>query len=307
MILALDIGGTELKLGWVDDEGQIRERGRASVAFDGYRTGILTTVIRETSRFLQRQTEAPVGVAVSACGQIEMHSGVVIGSNGTIPDYEGLNLKEILGKLVGKPVVVLNDGNAAVLGEWFCGRGQGCSDLLMITLGTGIGGGIITGGRLLTGRRGIAGEIGRIPFSCGGQDYMQEKHRCWEEYASTRALVRRCEEAIGERGLDGQQIFDRVCSGDHQLLEIVQEWIDCIAEGVTGLVHLLNPEMVLIGGGVSVQENAVIAPLRMRIQEKCMPRFAEALIVERAVLGNDAGMLGAVCYFLQQQAAEKVR
>ena len=130
------------------------------------------------------------------------------------------------------------------------------------------------------------------PCPCG-------KRGCLEHYAATTALVRRAQEATGETQLNGRVIFDRAQRGNEVMLGVLSAWIDDIAAGVTGLVHIFNPEMVLIGGGVSAQEELLMKPLRQRVLSGVMPRFAEGLSVERATLGNDAGMIGAARFFMQ--------
>ena len=305
MILAIDLGGTEVKIGWVDRDGALHAKTAAPVAFDGYRTPIQDTAITTAARF-RAENPAPLeGVAISACGQVDTDTGVVIGTNGKIPGYEGANLKEQIERAFGAEAWALNDADAALLGECFTGRAKGLRDVLMVTLGTGVGGGVLTGGRLLGGHRGIAGEIGHVTLRADGPRCPCGKHGCYEHYAATTALVRRCEERSGECGLDGRTIFRRVRQGDTACREALEGWIQDIAEGLTGLVHLLNPEMVLIGGGVSAQEEYLIRPLRKAVVAGCMPRFAEGLKVESAALGNEAGMIGAVRFWLNKTSDQQ--
>ncbi len=299
MILAIDIGGTEVKMGRSDRQGRLTDKTSASVAFDGYRTPIQETVVREAARFLGG--ERPEGIAVSATGQVDTESGAVIGTNGKIPGYEGAPLKAMLEAAFGVPTRVLNDANAAVLGECFTGRARGLRDVVMITLGTGVGGGVLTGGVLLAGRRGIAGEMGHFTLRAEGAPCPCGKRGCYESYASTTALIRACEARTGRTGLNGKIIFDAVRQGEAVFAAALNAWIDDIAAGLTGLVHLFNPEMVLIGGGVSRQEELLIRPLREKVLSGCMPRFAEGLRVESAALGNDAGLVGAVRFWLDRE------
>ena len=293
MILSIDIGGTAVKMGLVDREGAIHARHEASVCYDNYETPILTTVIREAQALLARENAAIEGIGVSATGQLDDRAGVVIGTNGKIPHYEGSQIKREMEAQFGVPVFALNDANAAALGECFIGRAKGVSNVLMITLGTGVGGGIVLGGKIFGGTRGIAGELGHIPLYADGTPCTCGSRGCYESYAATTALVRLAKEATGEAEMNGRIIFSRAAQGDKAMLEIMDRWIGDIAAGIVGLVHTLNPQMVLIGGGVSSQEELLIRPLRERILKTLMPRFAEGLQVEAATLGNDAGMIGA--------------
>ena len=298
MILAIDIGGTSAKMGLMREDGSLLARTEASVCFDGYRTPILDTVVRAAADFLAAEQAKIDGIAVSATGQVDTEIGAVVGTNGKIPNYEGARIKETLEKRFSVPVWALNDANAAALGECFLGAGRGCKDVLMITLGTGVGGGLVLGGRMYGGSRGLAGELGHftlyqdgVPCACG-------KRGCYECYASAGALARRA----GTE--NGRVLFEKVRAGDTQARAALDAWLDDVAAGLTGLIHIFNPALVVIGGGVSAQEELLIAPLRKRVLAGVMPRFAENLRIERAALGNDAGMIGALRYWLDREGGK---
>ena len=302
MIFSIDIGGTAVKMGLVDHQGVIHARKEASVSFDGYQTPIITTVLREGAAFLQQDNTEIEGIGVSATGQVDDTTGVVIGTNGSIPHYEGSRIKKELEAAFPVPVFVLNDANAAALGEAFTGGAKGMKNALVLTLGTGVGGGIILDGKIFGGTRGIAGELGHftlyqdgVPCSCG-------KKGCFEQYASTTALVKMAKKETGETDLNGKIIFARAAMGDAKMHKVLERWIDDIAAGISGLVHIFNPQIVLIGGGVSAQEELLIAPLRKKVLASVMPRFGEGLRVERALLSNDAGLIGAAKFFMERNA-----
>lgn len=295
MILAIDIGGTAAKLGLMDREGRIYARREVSVAFDQYQTPILDTVRKAALAFAAENSADIEGVGVSATGQVDTATGVVVGTNGKIPHYEGSPIKAALEEAFRVPVWVLNDANAAALGECFLGAGKDCRNVLMITLGTGVGGGLVLNGQLYDGARGIAGELGHFTLYQDGAPCACGKRGCYECYASTTALVRRA----GVR--DGRALFAAVEAGDARLQSALDAWLDDVAAGLTGLIHIFNPELVLIGGGVSAQETLLMAPLRRRVLAGVMPRFAENLRVERATLGNDAGMAGALKFWMERE------
>ena len=160
--------------------------------------------------------------------------------------------------------------------------------MVFVTLGTGVGGGILTGGRLLEGARGLGGELGHyrthaldgIPCTCGATG-------CWERYAATTALVRAAQEK-DPAWKDGRAIFAAAEAGNE------------IAQGLAGMVHIFNPQLILIGGGVSAQQKLLIEPIAAKVRASVMPAFAEGLEIRAAQLHNDAGMVGAVYYFRQQ-------
>lgn len=303
MILSMDIGGTAVKLGLVDEEGRIHGKREASVHFDGYKTPILTTAIREARAFLRERNIPIEGIGVSATGQIDTRERTVVGTNGKIPGYEGTQIGPGIGGGIRPAVTALNDANAAALGECFAGRAKGMEDVVMLTLGTGVGGGVIIGGKIYGGMRGIAGELGHFTLYQDGEPCACGKRGCYENYASATALVRAAQRAAGETDMDGRTVFGRAAQGDARMLGVISRWLDDVAAGITGLVHIFNPHMVLIGGGISAQEKLLIEPLRQRVLSQVMPRFAQGLCLERASLSNDAGLIGAACFFMQQTRA----
>ena len=298
--LAIDIGGTAVKLGIVDETGRVTARAEESVSFDNYATPILDTVVAAAGRFLSVQHREPqgfAGIGVSATGQIDSRKGIVAGTCGSLPNYIGSPIKETLEQRFGLPVTVANDANCMCLGEAWVGGARGYTDVIGVTIGTGVGGGIITGGRLLEGARGLGGELGHyrthardgVECTCGATG-------CWERYASTTALVRAAK-AKDPAWCDGRAIFAAAEAGNKTVLALLDDWIDEIAEGLAGMVHIFNPQLILVGGGVSAQQKLLIEPLAEKVKAAVMPAFAEGLEVRAAALQNDAGMVGAVYYF----------
>jgi len=241
-------------------------------------------------------------VGVSATGQIDSSQGVVAGTCGSLPGWPGAPIRAALEADLGLPVTVANDANCMILGEAWVGAAKGCTDVLGVTIGTGLGGGVITGGRLLEGARGLGGELGHMrihaahgePCTCGAVG-------CWERHASTSALVRRAVKM--DPALDsGRAIFAAAQQGNAAVQQLLDDWIGEIAEGLAGLVHLFNPQLILIGGGVSSQQELLIEPLARQVKARVMPAFAQGLEVRPAALANDAGLVGAVCYFIRHHA-----
>lgn len=299
--LGVDIGGTAVKLGIVDESGTILQRTEQSVSFDGYQTPILTTVQRACQSFLEQyETKTLAGIGVSATGQIDSVHGVVAGTCGNLPGWTGSPIQAVLQDMFSLPVTVANDANCMLLGEAWVGAAQGYTDVIGITLGTGVGGGILTGGRLLSGALGLAGEIGHFRLhathgvlcTCGA-------HGCWESYAATTALVR-CAKMQNAAWGDGRALFHAVEQGEPHAQELLDAWINEIAQGLCGLVHIFNPQLILIGGGVSAQQRLLIAPLAEKIKASVMPAFAQGLEIRAAALQNDAGLVGAVYNFMPE-------
>ena len=300
----IDIGGTAVKLGIVDETGRVLLKGEESVSFDGYQTPVLTTVRKAAKEFLTANSipvESLAGIGVSATGQIDSRKGIVAGTCGNFPNYIGSPIKAALEQDFGLPVTVANDANCMTLGEVWVGGAQGYTDVIGVTLGTGVGGGILTGGRLLEGARGLGGELGHyrthaldgVLCTCGASG-------CWERYAATTALVRAAQPR-NHKWRDGRAIFESAHAGDPIILALLEDWTDEIVQGLAGLVHIFNPQLILIGGGVSAQQELLIEPIARKVRASIMPAFAEGLEIRAAQLHNDAGMVGAVYYFRQSR------
>ena len=298
----IDIGGTAVKLGIVDETGKVLCKGEQSVNFDGYQTPVLDTVRKAAKEFLTAQAipvESLSGIGVSATGQIDSRKGIVAGTCGNFPNYIGSPIKAALEQDFGLPVTVANDANCMTLGEVWVGGAQGYTDVIGVTLGTGVGGGILTGGRLLEGARGLGGELGHyrthaldgVPCTCGATG-------CWERYAATTALVRAAQEK-DPAWTNGRAIFAAAQAGNETVLALLDHWTDEIAQGLAGMVHIFNPQLILIGGGVSAQQKLLIDPIADKVRASVMPAFAEGLEIRAAQLHNDAGMVGAIYYFRQ--------
>ena len=261
----IDIGGTAVKLGIVDETGKVLCKGEQSVNFDGYQTPVLDTVRKAAKEFLTAQAipvENLSGIGVSATGQIDSRKGIVAGTCGNFPNYIGSPIKAALEQDFGLPVTVANDANCMTLGEVWVGGAQGYTDVIGVTLGT-----------------------------CGATG-------CWERYAATTALVRAAQEK-NPAWTDGRAIFAAAEAGNPEVLALLDAWTDEIAQGLAGMVHIFNPQLILIGGGVSAQQKLLIAPIAAKVKASVMPAFAQGLEVRAAQLHNDAGMVGAVYYFRQ--------
>lgn len=313
--LGVDIGGTAVKLGLITGDGNLLFTHTSPVNFDKYKTPIMKTVLREIDCFLSKNklvSSDLLGIGVSATGQIDPKSGIVTGSAGHISNWLLTPVKDLLENRYHLPVSVANDANCAIIGEHWKGCAIGFSDIIMITIGTGIGGGIICNGRLLSGHTGIAGELGHFSIQKDGTMCSCGNIGCYEQYASASALVKAVREALPSfhsysktdpDQINGKFIFDQVKAGNIEYQRVVDNWIDNIAMGLTGLIHIFNPELVVIGGGISQQEELLIVPLRERVLSKIMPGFRRDLQFRSAKLDNNAGLIGAVRNLIEKGAA----
>lgn len=299
---AIDIGGTAIKAGIVTQQAAILEWFEQPANLNGYQIPFVQAIAKAAQKLNQlAQTKhyQLQAVGVSATGQINGQTGKVIGSCGNIPGWIGTDLRAMMEGIFGLPTMVENDANCALLGEHWNGAGIGHQDIIAYTIGTGIGGGILSNGQLLTGARGIGGELGHMiiigngrPCTCGNQG-------CFEQYGSMTALIREAQKATGLQNLNGLKLFQML---DEQLgnemgatlQRLIDQFLDYQVMALTGLVHIFNPSLIIVGGGISHQGEKIIAPLRKRLKRAVMPRFGEQLEVLPAKLGNQAGMIGAV-------------
>ena len=312
--LAVDIGGTAVKIGLVDQEGNFLHTAEYPVAFHDYETPILDTVIASCGIFMEEFDEDDVpllAIGVSATGSINTVKGTVDGSAGQVKNWKGSRIKERMEERFPVPVYVLNDANAAALGEVWLGAAKGKRNVVAVTIGTGVGGGIIVNSQLLLGESGFAGEIGHITILYGGRECPCGNTGCLEEYASMTALVRQVRqeieagrlEGIPAKEVNGRRIFQEIRNGNKEMERITDQWIDVVAAGITGFVHIFNPETVIIGGGVSSQQELFIDKVRQRAFARMHPEFAPNLEIVAAKLANNAGMAGAV-YYCKQRLGE---
>lgn len=294
--IALDIGGTALKYGIVDENGTVLEMFEASVSFDHYQTPIITTILNVLDQYITNANEF-AGIAVSATGQIDSNLGKVIGVGGNIQNYLGTEIKQILETRYHLQTEVINDANAVVAAEKWIGAGKNAKNIVAITIGTGVGGGVYAQDTLLLGDKGIAGEIGHFSIDQNGDQCTCGNIGCYEQYASMSALVRKVKQTL-HLDYNGREIFERL--NQPEIKVIVDEWILSIAKGIVSLIHIFNPELILIGGGVSKQQEHFIIPLRKQVKQLAMPRFQDNLEIVSAELENSAGMVGAVYYFINK-------
>ena len=303
----IDLGGTTAKVGLFTTAGALLEKWEVPTDTSNAGEHILENLadaIHGKMTEKEIAAEQVEGVGIGVPGPV-LNSSVVPIVCANLGGWGERNVSaQLSGLLDGLKVLVGNDANVAALGEIWMGAAKGAKNAVMVTLGTGVGGGILTGGRLLEGARGLGGELGHyrthaldgVPCTCGATG-------CWERYAATTALVRAAKERDPAL-VDGRAIFAAAEAGDKTVLALLDDWTDEIAQGLAGMVHIFNPQLILIGGGVSAQQKLLIDPIAAKVKASVMPAFAEGLELRAAQLHNDAGMVGAVYYFKQTMEKE---
>lgn len=292
-LAVLDIGGTSIKSAVYENGGIFKF---AETPTQASRGGAF--VVRQALGIIRGMGRID-GIGISTAGQVDFENGKIRHANANIPDYTGTELRRILEMEFHVPAVIENDVNAAALGEGHYGSARGIKDFLCLTYGTGVGGAIVIDGKIYRGAGGSAGEFGSMVTH--GKQVVPEKRisGCYEEQASTAALVRRVR-AIMPEITNGRQIFERI--QEPAVKKAVDSWIDEIAYGLVTLIHIFHPVCVLLGGGVMGQEY-VVSAVRNRVMEKIMPSFQNVQI-RAAELGNKAGLWGAA-YLAEQYTKNK--
>ena len=285
-ILAIDIGGTMIKYGLVSSDGKILSTDKIKTEAEKGLENILNKIDNIFKRYKENN---PVGIAVSGTGQINGIIGKVIGGNPIIPNWIGTNLVKILEKKYNLPAVLENDVNCVALGEKWIGAGKDLSNFICLTIGTGIGGGIILNNQLFRGENFVAGEFGHILIKKGE----------FEQFASTTALIRLVKERT-EKTLNGKEIFDLEKKEIVEYQEVISEWIENLTDGLSSIIYCFNPANIILGGGVIGQGEPLINRIKNSLFKKIGSQFKEKLNITQAKLGNNAGMIGASYLLLEK-------
>ena len=292
--IGIDIGGTTTKIGLVD----IHQKLIASTVMDTNAKRPAEEVIGEmatrTLDLLEDQGIAMdqcIGVGIGVPGTIDSKRGIVKYSNNI--QWENVELTKIMGAYLPIPIRIANDADCAALGEAVAGAGKECQDVIMLTLGTGVGGGIILDGKIYEGK-GLGGsELGHMVIVENGEACTCGRKGCLEAYASATALMREAKKATGE-DLKPKEIFEGARAGDPKLQQLVQNYIGKLGTGIVNIVNIFRPQLVILGGGISAQEEDLLPPLREMMKAGCFGgEKGELPEIEKAALGNEAGMIGA--------------
>ncbi|QKY70772.1 ROK family protein [Lentibacillus sp. CBA3610] len=300
---AFDIGGTNIKYGVLNEKGDILYKSKTATKASEGGMAIIGQV-KELAKCLQADYELS-GIAISTAGQINKQEGSVIYATESLPGYTGLNIKKELEMAFDLPVAVDNDVNCSALGEYWRGAAQGVDQFLCMTLGTGIGGAIIMDGRVYNGAAYSAGEFGHMTLYPGGNPCLCGDKGCYEQYASSRALEQRAQ-VYFKRSISLLALFNNAKNGDQAAEMVIYKWIDDVALGIKSLVHIFNPPLIVIGGGVSEQGDYLLEKLQKSVNARIMPSFQRSLELKLAQNGNDANLQGAVYQLYEYELNQKV-
>ena len=308
--IGIDLGGTNIALGLVTDEGKLLKK-KSVPTLAQERTGdeIVEVMVKETLALIKEEglSESDIrSIGIGSPGVTDPANGVLVHTV-NLP-FLNTQFRKIFSKYTKIPMYLNNDGNCAALGEVVSGGAAGYTNCVMITLGTGVGGGIIVNGKMVTGFNGAAGEVGHMVIHAGGELCNCGRRGCYERYASATALIKFTKEAgaknpdsiinqLCEGDLEkvsGRTAFQAARQGDATAQEVVDKYIQDLGDGIINFISIFQPEVILVGGGVSNEGDNLFTPLRKYVSDN---EFAGEYIpktkILKATLGNDAGIIGA--------------
>lgn len=307
-VFGVDIGGTTVKLGLFSKEGQVIEKWEIPTVTENSGSRILPDIAASIKAVMEKReitSQQVIGVGVGAPGPIDAEGTIYTAVN---LGWSRFNIPEVLGGYLGGiPVKAGNDANVAALGEMWQGGGKGHTNVVMVTLGTGVGGGIIIDGKIVTGATGAGGEIGHIHMNDDETETCGCKGKgCLEQYASATGVVRLATRRLAKDDkasvlrsgeLSAKSVFDAVKAGDEVAIEVAQQFGEYLGRGLAAIAAVVNPEIFVVGGGVSKAGDILFDYIRPVYDRLAFYGSKDAQFA-LATLGNDAGIYGAAALVL---------
>lgn len=306
--VGVDLGGTNIAVGVVNEKYEIVGRGKVKTNLPRRAEEIFADIAKAVFMAVE-----DAGLTMDDISSIGVGTPGSVNAEGVIEFSNNLGFvnvpaKKMLEELTGKKCAFDNDANAAALGEAYAGAGNGAQNFVAVTLGTGVGSGIIINGKVLGGINGAAGEMGHTVIVVDGDQCNCGRRGCWERYASATALIRQTKEKmlacpdskmweLCENDIEkasGRTAFNAMYMGDEAGKQVVDAYIYYVSVGVTNIVNTFQPEVVCIGGGISNEGENLLKPLREHVEKERYTKYAKKqTVICKAVLGNDAGIIGA--------------
>lgn len=304
-VMGIDIGGTSIKMALFDTMGTMLDRWQIPTNRENAGENIPDEIVNSIKERLanEHNFDELLGIGIGVPGPVNqsvVKRAVNLG-------WSNFPLKQRIENALNVPVALLNDANAAALGEMWQGSPEQLKDIVFVTLGTGVGGGIIVDGKILNGKHASGGEIGHIPVQsedvricgCGNEN-------CLECYSSASGMVKTMNQLVGEELVnDTKEIFELLAQDNSVAKETLARTIDYLARGIAGILNTLDPEELVIGGGLSEAGEAFLKPLEVALDRYVFPQISGDIRLRKATLGNDAGVYGAA-YQVLNVATEAV-
>lgn len=306
LYLGVDLGGTNIAVGLVDEDGTILYQDSTPTLA----TRPIEEIIKDMCDLCVKVTEEAgctmddvAAVGVGCPGTVDNENGMIAYSN-NIP-MKHVPMRDMIREYIDKPVNLENDANAAAYGEYII-NGKGAKNYIFITLGTGVGGGIIINEKIYRGFNGAGGELGHITLQMDGEQCSCGKKGCWEAYASVTALIRQTKKAMEENPdslmnklaqeegkVSGRTAFEAAKKGDKAGQQVVDNYEKYVAEGLVSILNIFQPEKIAIGGGISKEGDYLLNPIKELVYKDDYNKYMPKTEIEIATLFNDAGIIGA--------------
>lgn len=309
--LGIDLGGTNIVAGVVDEEYNIVAKASCKTDVPRPEKEIcdsMAEVALEAIKKANITIDDVESIGIGVPGAVNPETGIIEYSANLF--FHNWSVVEMMEERLNTKVKIENDANAAALGEYLAGSAKGAKNAVAITLGTGVGGGIIIDGKIYSGSNYAGAELGHMVIVKGGKDCACGRHGCWEAYASATGLINLTKEKILTEkpefsymlklcdddisNVSGKTAFDAMAEGDPLAKQVVEEYISYLATGIVNIINIFQPDVLCIGGGVSNQGENLLAPLRNIVEsERYTKHNDKQTVICKCSLGNDAGIIGA--------------
>jgi glucokinase len=315
-VLAIDLGGTKIAAALIAPDNRVMDRTHSPTLVSEGLQPVIDRIFAMIDRLLSQCTTAAAqldGIAIAAAGAIDTDKGLIT-SSPNLPGWSNVPLRDMVRERYGVDSCLVNDANAAALAEHRLGAGRGTNNLIYLTVSTGIGGGIIVNGELYSGISGCAGELGHMTIDANGPECDCGNVGCLEVFASGKAVAGEAKRRIKQggqsrltdivsgnlEGITAEKVAMAAQGGDRLAMEVISRAAGYLGVGMVNLVNIFNPEMIVVGGGLSKMGELLLGPARQVVKQRVFPLCAGAVRIVTAELGDDAGVLGAAIYARQQ-------
>jgi glucokinase len=315
-VLAIDLGGTKIAAALIAPDNRVMDRTHSPTLVSEGLQPVVDRIFAMIDRLLSQCTTDAAqldGIAIAAAGAIDTDKGLIT-SSPNLPGWSNVPLRDMVRERYGVDSCLVNDANAAALAEHRLGAGRGTNNLIYLTVSTGIGGGIIVNGELYSGISGCAGELGHMTIDANGPECDCGNVGCLEVFASGKAVAGEAKRRIKQggqsrltdivsgnlEGITAEKVAMAAQGGDRLAMEVISRAAGYLGVGMVNLVNIFNPEMIVVGGGLSKMGELLLGPARQVVKQRVFPLCAGAVRIVTAELGDDAGVLGAAIYARQQ-------
>ncbi len=304
--VGIDLGGTNIAAGIVDESGKLLHKKSIPTGADRDASAVIKDMAQVAMDVVAENgysMDDVVSVGIGSPGSVDKAKGELVYAN-NLP-FSHTPMRAEMQKYINKPIYIDNDANCAAWAEAMAGATKGVDDSIAITLGTGVGGGIVVNGKLYSGFNFIGGELGHTVIAVDGEPCSCGRKGCWEAYASATALIRQTKRAAEahkdskmwdytkDGKFSGRTAFQAAKDGDKAAQEVVDNYVKYVGCGIANMINIFQPEVLVVGGGIANEGDNLLNPVREYVKKETYAKDIKACRIEKAYLGNDAGIIGA--------------